>query len=115
MILIDFLSNIPSIKVLLDSDASLNLIHEKLVTALSLLIQLCVFMYIMIIDKAWQPHSYPAFSTKRRNKVYTALPSLGARPYGPVSRLTVLPLGSLHLNMGRHHHISKTNMMRVRY
>src|SRR5947207_4987026 len=52
MTLIDFLSNISFIKVLLDSDAFLNLIHEKLVAALSLLTQFYVFMYIMIANES---------------------------------------------------------------
>ena len=52
IILIDFLSNISFIKVLLNFDASLNLIHEELVTALSLLIQSCAFIYIMIANES---------------------------------------------------------------
>jgi len=50
MTLIDFLPNIPSIKALLDSDASLNLIHEELVATLGLLTQSCASMYIMIAN-----------------------------------------------------------------
>src|SRR5438876_4917200 len=56
MILIDFLSNISSIKALLDSDASLNLIHEELVPALSLLIQSCAFMYVTIANESKLHH-----------------------------------------------------------
>src|SRR5438552_19206427 len=52
MILIDFLSNISFIKVLLDFDIFLNLIHEKLVIALSLSIQFYVFIYIMIANES---------------------------------------------------------------
>ena len=50
MILIGFLPNIPSIKVLLDSGASLNLIHEELVAALGLLTQSCVSIYVTIAN-----------------------------------------------------------------
>src|SRR5436190_24220591 len=52
MILIDFLSNISFIKVLLDFDAFLNLIHEKLMIILNLLTQFCVFIYIIIANKS---------------------------------------------------------------
>ena len=52
MIFIDFLSNISFIKVLLDFDISLNLIHEELMIALSLLTQLCAFIYIMIVNES---------------------------------------------------------------
>src|SRR5947207_10853770 len=52
MILIDFLSNISFIKVLLDFDAFLNLIHEELIVILSLLIQFYIFIYIMIMNKS---------------------------------------------------------------
>src|SRR5436189_6349419 len=52
IILIDFLSNISFIKVLLDFDAFLNLIHEKLVAALSLLTQFYAFIYIMIMNES---------------------------------------------------------------
>ena len=54
--LIGFLPNIPSIKALLDSDASLNLIHEELMAALSLLTQSCVFIYIMITNESKLHH-----------------------------------------------------------
>ena len=56
MILIDFLPNIPSIKTLLDSDASLNLIHEELVTTLGLLTQSCVPMYVTIANDSMLHH-----------------------------------------------------------
>ena len=56
IILINFLSNISFIKVLLDSDASLNLIHEELVTALSLLTQFYAFIYITIANESKLHH-----------------------------------------------------------
>ena len=56
MILIDFLSNIPFIKALLDSDASLNLIHEELIAALCLLTKFCVSMYVMIANESKLHH-----------------------------------------------------------
>src|SRR5947207_9818728 len=56
MILIDFLSNISFIKILFDSDASLNLIHEKLIIALSFSIQFCVSIYIMIANESKLHH-----------------------------------------------------------
>ena len=56
MILSDFLSNISFIKVLLDFDAFLNLIHEKLMTILSLSIQFYAFIYIMIMNKSKLHH-----------------------------------------------------------
>src|SRR5947207_118590 len=52
MTLIDFLSNISFIKALLDSDASLNFIHEELVAALSLSTQFCVSIYVMIVNES---------------------------------------------------------------
>src|SRR5947207_13586034 len=52
IILIDFLSNISFIKVLLDFDAFLNLIHEELIAILRLSIQSCVFIYIMIVNES---------------------------------------------------------------
>src|SRR5437667_5742435 len=52
IILINFLLNISFIKVLLDFDASLILIHEKLIIALSFSIQFCAFIYIMIVNKS---------------------------------------------------------------
>ena len=52
MILIDFLPNISYIKVLLDSGAFLNLIHEELVAVLSLLTQFCAFMYVTIANES---------------------------------------------------------------
>src|SRR5947207_2399809 len=52
MILIDFLSNISFIKVLLDFDASLNLIHEELMAALGLLTQSCAFIYVTIVNES---------------------------------------------------------------
>ena len=56
MIFIDFLSNIPFIKALLDSDASLNLIHEELMAALNLSTQFCVSMYVMIANESKLHH-----------------------------------------------------------
>ena len=56
MILIDFLSNIPFIKALLDSDASLNFIHEELMTALSLSTQFYASMYITIANESKLHH-----------------------------------------------------------
>src|SRR5947207_14180207 len=50
--LIDFLSNISFIKVLLDFDAFLNLIHEELMTILNLLTQFCAFIYIIIANES---------------------------------------------------------------
>src|SRR5438876_10097766 len=52
MILINFLSNISFIKVLLDFNAFLNFIHEKLMITLNLSIQFCVFIYIIIINES---------------------------------------------------------------
>src|SRR5436190_19165914 len=52
MILIDFLSNISFIKVLLDSNAFLNLIHEELMAILSLSTQFYAFIYIMIMNES---------------------------------------------------------------
>ena len=52
MILIDFLSNISFIKVLLDFDAFLNLIHEELMAILSLSTQFYAFIYIMIMNES---------------------------------------------------------------
>ena len=57
MILIGFLPNIPSIKALLDSDASLNLIHEELVAALGLLTQPCAPMYVTIANDSMLHHA----------------------------------------------------------
>ena len=57
MILIDFLPNIPSIKALLDSGASLNLIHEELVAALGLLTQPCAPMYVTIANGSTLHHA----------------------------------------------------------
>src|SRR5208282_4987150 len=54
--LIDFLPNIPSIKALLDSDAFLNLIHEKLITTLGLLTQPCAPIYITIANDSTLYH-----------------------------------------------------------
>ena len=56
MTLIDFLPNIPFIKALLDSDASLNLIHEELVAALGLLTQSCASIYVMIVNESKLHH-----------------------------------------------------------
>ena len=52
MILIDFLSNISSIKALFDSDTFLNLIHEELMIILNLLTQFYAFIYIIIMNKS---------------------------------------------------------------
>ena len=57
MTLINFLPNIPFIKALLDFDASLNLIHEELVTTLSLLTQSCASMYVMIANESKLHHA----------------------------------------------------------
>ena len=56
MTLIDFLPNISFIKVLLDSDASLNLIHEDLMTALGLLIYPYGSMYVTIANESKLHH-----------------------------------------------------------
>ena len=52
MIFINFLSNISFIKVLLDFNTFLNLIHEKLMIILSFSIQFYAFIYIIIINES---------------------------------------------------------------
>ena len=89
MTFIDFLSNIPFIKALLDSDASLNLIHEELVAALGLLTQPCASIYVTIANGSKLHHA---------NRVVTLEFTLAGVQHEET--FLVAPLGSNQLILG---------------